>query len=265
MLNETALMSKGILGIVAGLALLALAVIMAAQHRSEAQWREERAALRQQVEQMTLVSAENERLSNLVAQAKEAQVTANEQSQELLKLRAEVIRRSEARQDPNSLSEAKLNSNLADQLRQIPALRSEIGQLTQDINKLRDQLRQAAAASTAAAAPAAAEPVPVQESARTRLANSPRSAADDEQQTLSIRMIPTQSATFAEKLKRSVNAQEGESFQEVFGRFLQVNGIELDRIAGLVFDERTGRVIVRAPPSLLDAIERLTLSLDQGQ
>ena len=78
-------------------------------------------------------------------------------------------------------------------------------------------------------------------------------------------MIDTQGDAFAEKLKRSVAAQENETFQEVFSRFLQVNGIDVSNVAGFGYNERTGKVIVRAPQATLDQIEKLTVALDRAQ
>ena len=66
-------------------------------------------------------------------------------------------------------------------------------------------------------------------------------------------------------LVHATAAQDSETFQEVFGRFLRNNGVDLSNVAGLVFDERTGRVIVRRPAPTLDTIEQLTVALDRAQ
>ena len=60
----------------------------AVQHQAQVQLREENKSLRQQLEQMAQIEADNERLSNLVAQANNH--LPNEQFMELLKLRGEV-------------------------------------------------------------------------------------------------------------------------------------------------------------------------------
>ena len=60
------------------------------QHRSQAALREENQALRQQASQLAQATAENERLSNLVTQAKSAESLPGEQMSELLRLREEV-------------------------------------------------------------------------------------------------------------------------------------------------------------------------------
>jgi hypothetical protein len=258
-------MSRNVVGILAAVAVLVLAIAVATQFRSESQLREESGALRQQLQQLSRVSADNHRLSNLVEQAKATQESANEQMQELLRLRAEVARLTQARQESNFVQQARLTQTAADQLRQMTALRDQMGQLSQDINKLRDDLHQSAAGAATTAAPAPAESAPAARIAPAQATSTRRAVAADDQQPLSIRMISTQSETFADKLKRSANAQEGETFPEVFGRFLQMNGVATDRIAGLVFDDRTGRVIVRAPAAILDVIERLTLQLDSAQ
>ncbi len=258
-------MSKSVPAVLGGLVVFVLAVVVFSQHRSEAQLRAESEALRQQLQQLARVSAENQRLSNLVAEARVAQGTANEQLQELLKLRAEVARSTQAPPPSNSVQDLKLPPNVAEPLRQITALRGDMSQLSDLINKLREELRQGVAPAPVASAPAAAEPAPAADNSTASLSGNRLNSASSEQQPLSIRIIPTQSETFAEKLKRTVNAQENESFQDVFSRFLQLNGIETDRIAGMVFDDRTGRVIVRGPAPLLDAIERITLALDRAQ
>jgi len=57
---------------------------------SEARLEEENQGLRQQLDQMGELAAENERLSNLVAQASSSRSLSEDQMRELLRLRAEV-------------------------------------------------------------------------------------------------------------------------------------------------------------------------------
>jgi len=64
------------------------AVFWVVQHQAQLQLRDENKSLRQQLEQMAQIEADNERLSNLVAQANNQ--LPNEQFMELLKLRGEV-------------------------------------------------------------------------------------------------------------------------------------------------------------------------------
>ncbi len=60
------------------------------QHRSLVRLREENQVLQQQADQLTQLATENERLSNLVAQAKSSQALSDERLCELLRLRAKV-------------------------------------------------------------------------------------------------------------------------------------------------------------------------------
>jgi ABC-type transporter MlaC component len=76
---------KFLIGVVV---VIGAAILWAVQHRAQVQLREENESLRQQLEQMTQIEADNERLSNLVAQANNQ--LPNEQFMELLKLRGEV-------------------------------------------------------------------------------------------------------------------------------------------------------------------------------
>jgi len=73
---------------IAGAIAAVVAVALWMQHRSATKLRVESESLRQQVEQLPLLSAENERLSNLLAKA-DNQVGSNQLS-EILRLRGEV-------------------------------------------------------------------------------------------------------------------------------------------------------------------------------
>jgi hypothetical protein len=66
----------------------AAAIVCTVQHQTGLRLREENASLRQQLERMTRLEADNEQLSNLVMQAQSP--LANKQLLELMKLRAEV-------------------------------------------------------------------------------------------------------------------------------------------------------------------------------
>jgi hypothetical protein len=81
-------MNKLKLGIVGAIAGGAVATLLWMQHRSLIQLREDNVSLRQQVEQLAALAADNERLSNLLAKATSG--PAPEQVSELLKLRGEV-------------------------------------------------------------------------------------------------------------------------------------------------------------------------------
>ncbi len=237
-------------------AVLVLALVWGiAQRRTEQELQHENSALREQVAQSARVEAENQRLSNTVVQARGAQKLANERLEELVKLRGEVNRLVQANQDSNLVAQAKMADSLREQAQQLAALRSEIGSLFDQIGNLREELADFGAS-------AAAEPAPASEVTSRAASVAPQQTPQD--RTLSLRMINTH-AGFAEKLKRSVAAKDDESFQDVFGRFLQSNGIDTEQIIGLVYDDRTGRVIVRGPNSLLDVIERATVSLDGAQ
>jgi RNA polymerase sigma factor (sigma-70 family) len=67
-----------------------VAAPMFVQHRSLVRLREENQILQQQADQLAQSLAENERLSNLVAQAKSSQALSDERLRELLRLRAKV-------------------------------------------------------------------------------------------------------------------------------------------------------------------------------
>jgi hypothetical protein len=85
-------MTKLKVGIISVLAVAGVATPMAIQHQSQARLREENEALRKQASQLAQVAAENENLSNLVAQSKSTESLSREQMGELLRLRGEVGR-----------------------------------------------------------------------------------------------------------------------------------------------------------------------------
>lgn len=71
-------------------AVVGVAIWLAVGHQARFKLGEENRALRQQLDQMAAFAAENERLSNLVAQANRSQSLPGEQLKELLRLRGEV-------------------------------------------------------------------------------------------------------------------------------------------------------------------------------
>jgi hypothetical protein len=75
--------------IVGGVVIASVAAPWAVQHSAQVKWRERNELLRQQTGRWTELSAENQRLSNLVAQA-ESSALSSEQFRELLRLRGEL-------------------------------------------------------------------------------------------------------------------------------------------------------------------------------
>ena len=85
-------MTKLKAGIISVIAVAGVAIPLALQYQSQAKLREENQAFRQQANQLAQVVAENERLSNLVMQAKLAESLSREHMGDLLRLRSEVGR-----------------------------------------------------------------------------------------------------------------------------------------------------------------------------
>ncbi len=81
-------MNKLQLSMISALAVVGVATPLVIQR--ESRLRQENRSLRQQIEQLAPVQAENEHLSNLLAQANNAQTLPNDQMSELLRLRGEV-------------------------------------------------------------------------------------------------------------------------------------------------------------------------------
>jgi RNA polymerase sigma factor (sigma-70 family) len=81
-------MTKLKVGIISAVAVASVATPLAIQHQAQIKLREENQSLRQQVDQFAQLTAENERLSNLVAQAKNS--FPDDRMSELLRLRGEV-------------------------------------------------------------------------------------------------------------------------------------------------------------------------------
>src|SRR5438552_6379814 len=75
---------------IAVVVLIAAGAFLLIEYQTQLKLRVENQSLRQQVERLAQLTTENDRLSNLVAQAKAAQASANQRQNELLKLRGEV-------------------------------------------------------------------------------------------------------------------------------------------------------------------------------
>jgi RNA polymerase sigma factor (sigma-70 family) len=82
--------------IVAAVIAAGVATPLVMQHQHQIQLRDENQSLRQQVDQLAPLQAENERLSNLIAQANAAPALSKDQLEELVRLRGEVGRLREA-------------------------------------------------------------------------------------------------------------------------------------------------------------------------
>jgi hypothetical protein len=102
-------------------AVVALAIWLAVEHQARLRLGDEHKALEQQLDQMASLAADNERLSNLVAQAGRSGSLPDEQSRELLRLRGEVgvLRQQtnelEAARQENRQARAALDSSLTNQ------------------------------------------------------------------------------------------------------------------------------------------------------
>jgi predicted nucleic acid-binding Zn-ribbon protein len=251
-------MSTTKLGIFLLIVLAGIAMAVALQHHAQVGLREENESLRQEVSQLPRLTSDNRRLSNLVTQAKGAQTSANEQFQELLKLRAEVIRLDREKQDSNRLDQAKLSQAATDQVRELAELKTDVRSLTDEIGLLRDEIAQLHDLASTVPGTTTTATTPDERPA-TQTANNAV-----EQRNMALRVIDTHPEAFAEKLKRSVGAQDNESFQEVYARFLQSKGVDTSTLVGAVFDERTGRIFVRGPQPTLDLVERVTTALDRS-
>jgi len=83
-------MTKLKLGIIGAVVAAGVAAPLLIQHQAQLKLREENQSLRRQLDQLAQLNAENQRLSNLVAQAKDSQSSTNGQFAELLRLRGQV-------------------------------------------------------------------------------------------------------------------------------------------------------------------------------
>ena len=109
------------LGVIGTIVVVGAAILLAMQHLSQAKLRAENDALRQQLEQSAQLAAENQRLSNLVAQAKSRRSLSDDHFSELLKLRGEVGRLREQVKEVEALREATRRAAVALAAGQKPA------------------------------------------------------------------------------------------------------------------------------------------------
>jgi RNA polymerase sigma factor (sigma-70 family) len=82
-------MTKLKIGVISAIAVAGLATPTVIQHQTQSKLREENQSLRQQIDRLAQLKTENERLSNLLAQANGSQLSKDQVS-ELMKLRGEV-------------------------------------------------------------------------------------------------------------------------------------------------------------------------------
>jgi TolA-binding protein len=108
-------MTKLILGLVGVLAVTGIAASLAIHHSGRVKLREKAEALRQQTEQITRLSSENERLSNRVVRASGTQALAQDQLRELLRLRGQIepLRQAATEQAQLQVTNAQLRAALA--------------------------------------------------------------------------------------------------------------------------------------------------------
>ena len=113
--------NRVVLGILGVGAVAGVAICLAVERQARLRLGEENKALRQQVDPMAGLVAENERLSNILAQANGSRSLPDERLKELLRLRGEagVLRQQgkeiEALRHENRLARAKLESTLKTQ------------------------------------------------------------------------------------------------------------------------------------------------------
>jgi len=77
-------------GIISAVALAGVATLLVMQHQAQVRLREENQSLRERADRLAQLTIENERLSNLLAQANGAQSLSSDQLSELMRLRSEV-------------------------------------------------------------------------------------------------------------------------------------------------------------------------------
>jgi type II secretory pathway pseudopilin PulG len=143
-------MTKLKLGIIGAMIVAGMAAPLVIQHRAKIQLREENESLRQQVERLRQLQSENERPSNLVGRANDAQSLSSDERSELLKLRGETAalrRDSQAlarlKADPTGTAErvAKIKERLEQMPeKKIPELQFLTDQEWQQIANIPDKL-----------------------------------------------------------------------------------------------------------------------------
>ena len=106
--------AKGvILGVLCATALVGMTIWLAAEHQARLRLGEENTALRQQLDRMASLVAENERLSNFLAQAKSPRTLPDDRLKELLRLRGEVGVLREQAQELETLREENRQARTA--------------------------------------------------------------------------------------------------------------------------------------------------------
>jgi hypothetical protein len=110
----------------------AIALPLVRQHHAQVALLEKEEILRQQKEQLAQLAAENERLSNQIAQAREFHPPASNPSNELLKLRGEVAVR---RQDSEELARLKGSGSAGDVSKAV-SWQSRVKQLKEKLEQI---------------------------------------------------------------------------------------------------------------------------------
>jgi len=104
-------MTKFKLGIIGAVIIAGVATPLVIQHQAKIQLREENESLRQQIGRLAQLQTDNERLSNLVAQAGSLQSLSDTEKSELLRLRGEL---SGLRRDSENLARLKASVGQGD-------------------------------------------------------------------------------------------------------------------------------------------------------
>ncbi|HYT60536.1 MAG TPA: sigma-70 family RNA polymerase sigma factor [Haliangiales bacterium] len=94
-------------GVLSAIVVASVVTPLAVQHQAQARLHAQDDALRQRAAQLARLRADNERLSNLVAEVKNSQALPDDQFSELMRLRGEVGR---LRKDVQELTQAKTNA-----------------------------------------------------------------------------------------------------------------------------------------------------------
>jgi hypothetical protein len=117
---------------VSALAVVAAATALIVQHRSQTRLREENRSFQRQVDHDAKLGEENQRLSNLVAQASGRQSLPQEQMRELLRLRGEVGRLRQENKEMKKFREEIRQTQLT------PGVGAELRIARQKLSDLRD-------------------------------------------------------------------------------------------------------------------------------
>ncbi len=117
-------MTKFQASIIGGLAVVSVAAPLAVHYQSQASLRAKEALLGKQERQLSALAAENERLSNAVASERQASAFANQNNDELLKLRGEIglLREQKKEWDREKAELAAERASQANAIREQPKL-----------------------------------------------------------------------------------------------------------------------------------------------